>query len=71
MDGDIITLVNNESVVNLDLEAAVRKIRGPSGTEVELQIMRPSDNWKTSTKKVIRRSVKVPSVISKITDGKI
>ncbi len=70
-DGDIITLVNKESVLDLDLETAVRKIRWPSGTEVELQIARPSENWKTYTKKVVRRSVKVPSVVSKITDDKI
>ena len=70
-DGDIITMVNKESVVGLDLELAVRKIRGPAGTEVELQVSRPSENWKAYTKKVTRRSVKVPSVISKLTEDKI
>ncbi len=70
-DGDIITKVNTESVVNMDLESAVRKIRWPSGTPVELQIVRPSENWKSYTKQVTRKSVKVPSVISKITDDKI
>ncbi len=70
-DWDIITLVNKETVVGLDLEKAVRKIRWPAGTEVELVFSRPSENWKSYTKKVIRRSVKVPSVISKLTDDKI
>lgn len=70
-DGDIITQVNKETVVGLDLEAAVKKIRGPAGTTVELQISRPSENWKSFTKQVVRRSVKVPSVIAKMEEGKI
>jgi len=70
-DGDIIVKVNQEAVAGLDLEAAVKKIRGPAGTTVELDIVRPSENWKAFTKKVVRRSVKVPSVISKMTEDKI
>lgn len=68
---DIISLVDGQSVLSLELEDAVKKIRGPAGTSVELNFFRPSENWKSYTKKVVRRNVKIPSVVSKILPEKI
>lgn len=71
LPGDIISTVDGQSVVSLELEDAVKKIRGPAGTSVELNLLRPAENWKTYVKKVVRRNVKIPSVVSKMLPEKI
>lgn len=38
--GDVITQVNGESTMDLDINEAVKKIKGPKGTSVTLTIMR-------------------------------
>lgn len=43
MAGDKVLKINNQSTVNMSLEEAVSKIRGPKGTEVTLTIFRNGD----------------------------
>jgi carboxyl-terminal processing protease len=43
MAGDRILKINNENTINMSLESAVSKIRGPKGTEVKLTIFRNGD----------------------------
>lgn len=43
MAGDKVLKINDQSTVNMSLEEAVTKIRGPKGTEVKLTIFRNGD----------------------------
>lgn len=71
-DGDIVTHINTEPVIELTLENAVKKIRWPAGTEVLLKVLRHSDKWDSVLDfSVTRRSVKIPSVLSEMWDDKI
>jgi carboxyl-terminal processing protease len=68
LEWDILVSANSEKLADLSLEEAVKKIKWPAGTEVELAIMRPNTQG-ILKKKVTRRSVQVPSVISKMVEG--
>lgn len=57
--GDRITHVNGESVLELDLHAAVEKIRGPVGTLVELTVVR---SGATLSFKIVRAKITIPEV---------
>lgn len=57
--GDIILKVNGESTEGWTLQKAVKKIRGPKGTKVELTIAREDQ---TKTISIIRDEINVPSV---------
>jgi carboxyl-terminal processing protease len=54
----------------MELTDAVNKIRGPAGTKVKLEIIRPGEIEKIK-KEVLRRKIEVPSVDSKTLTGSI
>lgn len=67
-DGDIIESANGVVLKDMTIEDAVSKIRGPAGSEVTLVIVRPSNKNEKFEKKLKRRHVQVPSVISNMVD---
>jgi len=68
--GDIIVKANDIELKDLELSDAVTKIRGPAGSTVTLEILRPGEIEKI-TKVVTRRKIEVPSVDSKTLTGSI
>ncbi len=59
--GDKIMKIDGESTAGISIEEAVKKIRGPKGTEVTLTILR--EGWeKTKDFKIKRDVIKIPSV---------
>jgi carboxyl-terminal processing protease len=68
--GDIILKINGEDSTNMTADEAVDLIRGPKGTSVTLNILR--DGWDTAKDiKIIRDTIKVPSIEWSIKDGDI
>lgn len=65
---DIITKINGESAIGLSVTEAVDKIRGPEGTDVELEIARDEE---LKTFMIKRENITIPSVESKILEGNI
>lgn len=65
---DIIAEVNGASTVNMSVDQAVSKIRGPKGTVVTLKIIRGTT---PITLKITRDEIKIPSVTSKTLPGNI
>lgn len=57
--GDRITHVNGESILELDLHAAVEKIRGPVDTIVELTVVRTGA---TLSFKIVRAKITIPEI---------
>ncbi len=68
LPGDIIYKVNGEVQSNVSLYEAVKKIRGPKGTEVTLTIVR-KDEDETLEYKIMRDDIKVPSVNYETREG--
>lgn len=68
LSGDIITKANGEELKGLNLNDAVAKIRGPAGTKVELEIIRPGQK-EIINKSVTRQKIQIPSVDGKMIDG--
>lgn len=66
---DIIVTINGESTSGLSVDEAVRKIRGPKGTKVKLEIVRNKKQPLDFT--ITREDIKIPSVKYKIIDGNI
>jgi carboxyl-terminal processing protease len=64
--GDRITHVDGVSVIELDLQQGVEKIRGPAGTTVELTIER---NGATISIKVVRAEITLPEIEISMQDG--
>ncbi len=60
---DKIISINNISTKNLDIEGAVKLIRGKRGTKVNLEILR---NGNIFSKSLLRKKIEIKSVISKI-----
>lgn len=58
--GDILLRVNGEDVTTDTLPIIVQKVRGPSGSTVQLTIMRPSEN-KTYDFTITRGTINVPA----------
>lgn len=67
---DQIIKINGESTDGLSLDQAVEKIRGPKGTKVTLEILRPGDK-QTFTLSVTRDNIKQDTVEAKILPSKI
>ena len=65
---DVITSINNVSTSGMSVETAVNDIRGPAGTKVDLGIMRGNQSLNLS---VIRETITIPSVNTKILSGNI
>lgn len=67
---DIILEIDGESAYGLELNEAVKRIRGKEGTTVKLKVVR--DDTKDQLEFVITRAkITIPSVESKILDGTI
>ncbi len=62
---DIIVEINGESTEGIDLQEAVKKIRGPKGTIVDLKVYRTKTNEFLNIK-VTRDTIKIVSVSYKI-----
>ncbi len=66
---DIVAGINGESTLGMSIESAVSKIRGPKGTDVELEIVRDKkENLKFT---ITRADIKVDSVKTEILPGDI
>lgn len=66
---DIIAAINGESTVDMKIEEAVSKIRGPKDTEVTLRIVRGKSE--DLTFKIVRADIKIPSVKWEVVDGNV
>ena len=71
--GDVIVKIDGTEIKGLSLEDAVKKIRGPAGTKVTLDIIRTDSKGEKSLveKVVTREHVDVPSIDSKMLDGNV
>lgn len=68
--GDSIISVDKKSTDNIDVNEAVKLIRGPIGTAVVLTMFR--DGWvKTREISIVRDRIVIPNIDSKILEGKI
>ncbi len=68
--GDKILKINDDWTKDMSIEQAVDKMRGPKGTSVRLMILR--DTWdKPKEFKIVRDTIKVQSVKSKMLDDSI
>ncbi len=66
---DIIATINDETTSNLSIDEAVKKIRGDTGTQVKLQVVRNKSEALTFT--ITREDIQVPSVKSEVLDNNI
>jgi carboxyl-terminal processing protease len=65
---DIITKINDESALDLTTSEAVKKIRGPKGTPVKLEVVR---DGKVLNFEIVRDKIDIPSVTSEVVNGNI
>lgn len=66
---DVISEINGQTTSGLSPDAAVDKIRGPSGSQVTLSIIRGGSQTLSFT--ITRSDIQLPSVTSKILSGNI
>lgn len=66
--GDIVSEINGESAYDITITEAVKKIRGPKGTEVKLGILRGN---KTLEFEITRDTITIPSVKSEMVNGDV
>ena len=66
--GDIITKVNGEDCIGMDLSLVANKVKGEEGTTVDLEIQREDE---IINKTIIRRTVEIRTIENKILDNKI
>ncbi len=67
--GDKVLKIDGLSTLNLTLEAAIDKIRGPEGTSVTLTILHEKDKEPVDIK-VTRAVITIPTIDTKIVNGK-
>jgi carboxyl-terminal processing protease len=67
---DLVTHVDNESIVGTDLTSAVEKIRGPKGTTVVLTIVRVGEERPFDVE-VVRDRIEIPTIESDVVGGDI
>ncbi|MFN3334226.1 MAG: S41 family peptidase, partial [Caldilinea sp.] len=67
---DLVTHVDNESIVGTDLTSAVEKIRGPKGTTVVLTIVRVGEERPFDVE-VVRDRIEIPTIESNVVGGDI
>lgn len=65
---DIIAEINGENALDLNIDEAVTKIRGPKGTKVKLGIVR---DGKKLDFEITRDQITIPSVTREVVDGNI
>ena len=68
---DIIVKVNGTGIQDQNVQEVVQLIRWPKGTSVDLTVMRMNDEWwfEIIEKTLIRDTIVIPSVSSKILSG--
>lgn len=66
--GDILYMVEGEEVTGQDLSLVVSNLKGEEGTDVHISILRGTDVLELT---LIRRSIQVPTVESRMIDEKI
>ncbi len=66
---DVITEIDGENTFDMSLSQAVNKIRGESGSSVELKVLRKGENPKKL--KIIRENITIPSVESSMKENNI
>ena len=71
MAGDILIKINTEDTVGMTVEKAVSLIRGPKGTKVTLNILRPSQKKPPFDVTITRDVIKIKSVRSKMLPNQI
>jgi carboxyl-terminal processing protease len=71
MAGDILIKINNEDTVGMTVEKAVSLIRGPKGTKVTLNVLRPSQKKPPFDVTITRDVIKIKSVRSKMLPNQI
>lgn len=59
--GDFIISINGTSTASMSTEEAVKLIRGPKGTEVEISFI-PANSSKPVVRKIIRDTIKIPTI---------
>jgi carboxyl-terminal processing protease len=69
-EGDVVTAVDDRSIVGFSVYEAVALIRGPAGTTVKLTILRKGES-KPIEIGVTRAKITIPVVTSKMLDGDI
>ena len=68
--GDIVTMVDDKSTMDMSLEEAVTLIRGPQGEDVVLKIFREGlDDLKDIT--ITRNVIDIPTIESEVKEGNI
>ena len=65
--GDLITRIDDTMVKGLNMDQAIKRMRGPSGTKVMLTVFRKADN-RTFPVTIIREEIKTKSVRSKVVE---
>lgn len=68
LPGDIITMVNGTSVENLVLTDVISRIKGSSGTKVDITVSR---NGTSKTFSITRAKIRVPNVTTEITSDNV
>lgn len=63
---DVISKINDESAYDINITEAVKKIRGPKGSKVKLEVIR---DGKPLTFEIVRDQISIPSVKWEIKDG--
>ena len=67
--GDRIVQINNESTVNMPLDEAVSRLRGPENTTVTVEIMRQGGRSRTRSRSPARSSISSRSLIKRSATG--
>ena len=66
--GDIITKVNGEDCIDMDLSIVANKVKGKEGTTVDLEILREDE---FINKTITRKKVEIKTISNKILDNNI
>lgn len=66
--GDIITKVNGEECIGMDLSVVASKVKGEEGTTVDLEIQRDGE---IINKKIVRRKVEINRIEAKVLDENV
>ncbi len=67
VSGDLITRIDDTAVKGLNIEQAIKRMRGPSGTKVVLMVFRKSEN-RSFPVTIVREEIKNKSVRSKMVE---
>lgn len=65
--GDIIYKIENETTAGISIDSAVKKIRGPKGTTVQLSILRKGE-FEPIEVSIMRDTIEIPTLKTKTTE---